>query len=223
MARRRTGTRLIPSHFFQGLFNTQFHFRRIEVCSKDSVPAYGPPLPSPPTFDDMKLLRKFLLTKCWCSSFFQFFFFILDFLFFLFFFSQVINAENAAYTAPSFGQRMTRTLEGLLEHISNTFTEKNDSALVAKKSASKSQLNVLEGFGDYGKFTKEDIVRQREQVHSSVATREDSRPMVRLSLLAHPSPVFTPELVSAPRDGSQSSWFLTFPERSSVVMPGANI
>jgi len=38
--------------------------KRVAVCSKESVPPYGPPLPDPPIFDDLKVLRKFLLTKC---------------------------------------------------------------------------------------------------------------------------------------------------------------
>ena len=53
---------LVAFFFFFFLFIDLF-FSRVAVCTKDSVPAYGPPLPDSPYFEDRALLRKFLITK----------------------------------------------------------------------------------------------------------------------------------------------------------------
>lgn len=40
-----------------------FILHRLRVFSAESVPLFGPPLPSPPVFDDLDEFRDFLLVK----------------------------------------------------------------------------------------------------------------------------------------------------------------
>ncbi len=37
---------------------------RLKIFSEESVPLFGPPLPSPPVFTDHQEFRDFLLVKC---------------------------------------------------------------------------------------------------------------------------------------------------------------
>jgi hypothetical protein len=62
------------------------------VVYKKDVPQFGPPLPSPPLFDNTQTLRDFLIAKA-------------------------INAENAAYAAPRFQVPHQRTREQMHDRI----------------------------------------------------------------------------------------------------------
>eukprot|EP00043_Microstomoeca_roanoka_P000120 m.26822 g.26822 ORF g.26822 m.26822 type:complete len:853 (+) comp10131_c0_seq1:201-2759(+) len=68
----------------------------LQVYTKQSVPEYGPALPHPPVFTDMKELRKFLLVK-------------------------LMNGEKAALASPtaSFATKKARTLEALISDITD--------------------------------------------------------------------------------------------------------
>lgn len=46
--------------------NLQRALRRLKIFSEESVPLFGPPLPSPPVFADHQEFRDFLLVKCKC-------------------------------------------------------------------------------------------------------------------------------------------------------------
>ena len=46
-------------------------FNRLKIFSEESVPLFGPPLPSPPVFTDHQEFRDFLLVKCKCLSVLQ--------------------------------------------------------------------------------------------------------------------------------------------------------
>lgn len=65
---------------------------RLNVYSEESVPLFGPPLPSPPVFYDHQEFRDFLLVK-------------------------LINGEKAAVNNPLFAQKRERTLEMLIKNI----------------------------------------------------------------------------------------------------------
>jgi len=123
--------------------------------------------------------------------------------------SAVINAENAAYTAPAFGQKMVRTLESLLEKIWGSYSEVcvDLTAVVLRdlipffffffspfsplafqkavenqpKKNGKSTINLFDGVEDFGKFAKDEILRQKETVHLSISTRDTERPTVSFS------------------------------------------
>lgn len=76
---------------------------------------------------------------------------------------------------------MVKTLENMLELIATTFVEKTEVIAPVKKVASKSALNLLSSVGDiddYGKKIRDEMIRQREQVHLAVSSRESTRPMV---------------------------------------------
>jgi len=118
---------------------------KLAVCTKDSVPPFGPPLPDPPYFEDPILFRKFLLTK-------------------------LINAENAAYTAPAFSQKMERTAEAILTRIAKECLEKSE---VIQRKGSKGNIEEY----DYGIGLKEEILREKEHVHLSITSRVNERPM----------------------------------------------
>lgn len=42
----------------------EFIVCRLKIFSEESVPLFGPPLPSPPVFTDHQEFRDFLLVKC---------------------------------------------------------------------------------------------------------------------------------------------------------------
>lgn len=46
--------------------NLRRALRRLKIFSEESVPLFGPPLPSPPVFADHQEFRDFLLVKCKC-------------------------------------------------------------------------------------------------------------------------------------------------------------
>uniref|UniRef100_A0A803SUM1 GTPase activating Rap/RanGAP domain like 3 n=1 Tax=Anolis carolinensis TaxID=28377 RepID=A0A803SUM1_ANOCA len=76
------------------------HFTRIlctlpcllKIFSEESVPLFGPPLPSPPVFTDHQEFRDFLLVK-------------------------LINGEKATLETPTFAQKRQRTLDMLIRSL----------------------------------------------------------------------------------------------------------
>ncbi|XP_074653894.1 GTPase-activating Rap/Ran-GAP domain-like protein 3 isoform X3 [Tubulanus polymorphus] len=65
---------------------------RLNVYSEESVPLFGPPLPSPPVFYNHQEFRDFLLVK-------------------------LINGEKAAFNTPVFAQKRERTLDMLIKNL----------------------------------------------------------------------------------------------------------
>ncbi|XP_052215441.1 GTPase-activating Rap/Ran-GAP domain-like protein 3 isoform X2 [Dreissena polymorpha] len=65
---------------------------RLSVFSQESVPLFGPPLPTPPEFFDAEEFRDFLLVK-------------------------LMNGEKAAVNNPMFTQKRERTLEMLIKNL----------------------------------------------------------------------------------------------------------
>ncbi|GAB1286252.1 GTPase-activating Rap/Ran-GAP domain-like protein 3 [Apodemus speciosus] len=68
------------------------HFTRLKIFSEESVPLFGPPLPSPPVFTDHQEFRDFLLVK-------------------------LINGEKATLETPTFAQKRRRTLDMLIRSL----------------------------------------------------------------------------------------------------------
>uniref|UniRef100_A0A669EIZ3 GTPase-activating Rap/Ran-GAP domain-like protein 3 n=1 Tax=Oreochromis niloticus TaxID=8128 RepID=A0A669EIZ3_ORENI len=66
--------------------------RRLKIFSEESVPLFGPPLPSPPVFTDHQEFRDFLLVK-------------------------LINGEKATLETPTFAQKRQRTLDMLIRSL----------------------------------------------------------------------------------------------------------
>ncbi|CAH1785534.1 unnamed protein product [Owenia fusiformis] len=65
---------------------------KLIVYSEETVPLFGPPLPSPPVFEDFDEFRDFLLVK-------------------------LLNGEKAAFNTPVFAQKRHRTLEMLIRNL----------------------------------------------------------------------------------------------------------
>ncbi|XP_006834847.1 PREDICTED: GTPase-activating Rap/Ran-GAP domain-like protein 3 isoform X2 [Chrysochloris asiatica] len=65
---------------------------RLKIFSEESVPLFGPPLPSPPVFTDHQEFRDFLLVK-------------------------LINGEKATLETPTFAQKRRRTLDMLIRSL----------------------------------------------------------------------------------------------------------
>lgn len=96
---------------------------RLKIFSEESVPLFGPPLPSPPVFTDHQEFRDFLLVKCMkvfkkSSS---------DMLTYLRPLClpytdlpsspSVINGEKATLETPTFAQKRQRTLDMLIRSL----------------------------------------------------------------------------------------------------------
>ncbi|KAK7802740.1 hypothetical protein U0070_007183 [Myodes glareolus] len=64
----------------------------LKIFSEESVPLFGPPLPSPPVFTDHQEFRDFLLVK-------------------------LINGEKATLETPTFAQKRRRTLDMLIRSL----------------------------------------------------------------------------------------------------------
>uniref|UniRef100_H9GGX3 Uncharacterized protein n=1 Tax=Anolis carolinensis TaxID=28377 RepID=H9GGX3_ANOCA len=79
---------MIRSHFTRILYYKQ----RLKIFSEESVPLFGPPLPSPPVFTDHQEFRDFLLVK-------------------------LINGEKATLETPTFAQKRQRTLDMLIRSL----------------------------------------------------------------------------------------------------------
>ncbi|KAJ3330987.1 hypothetical protein HDU76_004341 [Blyttiomyces sp. JEL0837] len=86
---------------------------KVQIAYSKDVPAFGPPLPSPPVFANKLDLRNFLLAK-------------------------VINAENAALKAPKFMKPHLRTRHSIFNEIMNEFGEMSTSPRSATDPGSPS-------------------------------------------------------------------------------------
>uniref|UniRef100_A0A8C7UAQ0 GTPase-activating Rap/Ran-GAP domain-like protein 3 n=1 Tax=Oncorhynchus mykiss TaxID=8022 RepID=A0A8C7UAQ0_ONCMY len=82
---------MIRSHFTRILFLWR-NKDRLKIFSEESVPLFGPPLPSPPVFTDHQEFRDFLLVK-------------------------LINGEKATLETPTFAQKRQRTLDMLIRSL----------------------------------------------------------------------------------------------------------
>ncbi|XP_043913822.1 GTPase-activating Rap/Ran-GAP domain-like protein 3 [Protopterus annectens] len=87
---------MIRSHFTHIFalvrYNKQNDSYRLKIFSEESVPLFGPPLPSPPVFTDHEEFRDFLLVK-------------------------LINGEKATLETPTFAQKRQRTLDMLIRSL----------------------------------------------------------------------------------------------------------
>ncbi|XP_077352968.1 GTPase-activating Rap/Ran-GAP domain-like protein 3 isoform X2 [Festucalex cinctus] len=87
---------MIRSHFTHIFalvrYNCQTDSYRLKIFSEESVPLFGPPLPSPPVFTDHHEFRDFLLVK-------------------------LINGEKATLETPTFAQKRQRTLDMLIRSL----------------------------------------------------------------------------------------------------------
>uniref|UniRef100_A0A672RL02 GTPase-activating Rap/Ran-GAP domain-like protein 3 n=1 Tax=Sinocyclocheilus grahami TaxID=75366 RepID=A0A672RL02_SINGR len=87
---------MIRSHFTHIFalvrYNSQNDCYRLKIFSEESVPLFGPPLPSPPVFTDHQEFRDFLLVK-------------------------LINGEKATLETPTFAQKRQRTLDMLIRSL----------------------------------------------------------------------------------------------------------
>ncbi|XP_059571773.1 GTPase-activating Rap/Ran-GAP domain-like protein 3 isoform X4 [Alligator mississippiensis] len=87
---------MIRSHFTHIFalvrYNKQNDSYRLKIFSEESVPLFGPPLPSPPVFTDHQEFRDFVLVK-------------------------LINGEKATLETPTFAQKRQRTLDMLIRSL----------------------------------------------------------------------------------------------------------
>eukprot|EP00160_Parvularia_atlantis_P013963 Unigene3204_Nuclearia_a/m.9822 Unigene3204_Nuclearia_a/g.9822 ORF Unigene3204_Nuclearia_a/g.9822 Unigene3204_Nuclearia_a/m.9822 type:complete len:1313 (-) Unigene3204_Nuclearia_a:5-3943(-) len=89
---------------------------RLNVCTNDKVPAYGPQLPFPAIWSSADAFRQFLLAK-------------------------MINAEKAAYKAPAFMARRKRTLLALLIQIQERFLSDAKKGVAQRRLNQEAQEN----------------------------------------------------------------------------------
>ncbi|NWU46893.1 GARL3 protein, partial [Dromas ardeola] len=73
-------------------YNKQNNSYRLKIFSEESVPLFGPPLPSPPVFTNHQEFRDFVLVK-------------------------LINGEKATLETPTFSQKRQRTLDMLIRSL----------------------------------------------------------------------------------------------------------
>ncbi|XP_046757644.1 GTPase-activating Rap/Ran-GAP domain-like protein 3 isoform X35 [Gallus gallus] len=87
---------MIRSHFTHIFalvrYNKQNDSYRLKIFSEESVPLFGPPLPSPPVFTNHQEFRDFVLVK-------------------------LINGEKATLETPTFSQKRQRTLDMLIRSL----------------------------------------------------------------------------------------------------------
>ncbi|NXU53089.1 GARL3 protein, partial [Turnix velox] len=87
---------MIRSHFTHIFalvrYNMQNDSYRLKIFSEESVPLFGPPLPSPPVFTNHQEFRDFVLVK-------------------------LINGEKATLETPTFSQKRQRTLDMLIRSL----------------------------------------------------------------------------------------------------------
>ncbi|XP_078475206.1 GTPase-activating Rap/Ran-GAP domain-like protein 3 [Lampetra planeri] len=92
---------MIRSHFTHIFalvrFNRATDSYRLRIFSEESVPLFGPPLPTPPVFTDHHEFRDFLLVK-------------------------LINGEKATLETPTFAQKRQRTLDMLIRSMYQDYT-----------------------------------------------------------------------------------------------------
>ena len=108
---------------------------RVQVAKNKNVPSFGPGLPDPPVFTDRRVLREFLLTKGITTVWY---------LLLVIWYQEVlicglvINAENAAYKAPTFAKLESRTRHGMIEDIVG-YHMRNHASADDDKGTSKSK------------------------------------------------------------------------------------
>ncbi|XP_052525381.1 GTPase-activating Rap/Ran-GAP domain-like protein 3 isoform X13 [Tympanuchus pallidicinctus] len=87
---------MIRSHFTHIFalvrYNKENDSYRLKIFSEESVPLFGPPLPSPPVFTNHQEFRDFVLVK-------------------------LINGEKATLETPTFSQKRQRTLDMLIRSL----------------------------------------------------------------------------------------------------------
>ncbi|XP_057238907.1 GTPase-activating Rap/Ran-GAP domain-like protein 3 isoform X3 [Malurus melanocephalus] len=92
---------MIRSHFTHIFalvrYNKQNDCYRLKIFSEESVPLFGPPLPSPPVFTNHQEFRNFVLVK-------------------------LINGEKATLETPTFSQKRQRTLDMLIRSLYQDMT-----------------------------------------------------------------------------------------------------
>ncbi|KAK1334134.1 hypothetical protein QTO34_005134 [Cnephaeus nilssonii] len=84
---------------------------RLKIFSEESVPLFGPPLPSPPVFTDHQEFRDFLLVK-------------------------LINGEKATLETPTFAQKRRRTLDMLIRSLHQDLTPDLHKNMLNRRSFS---------------------------------------------------------------------------------------
>uniref|UniRef100_A0A8C5U4S0 GTPase-activating Rap/Ran-GAP domain-like protein 3 n=1 Tax=Malurus cyaneus samueli TaxID=2593467 RepID=A0A8C5U4S0_9PASS len=108
---------MIRSHFtrifFQTFSNDFFMctFNRLKIFSEETVPLFGPPLPSPPVFTNHQEFRNFVLVK-------------------------LINGEKATLETPTFSQKRQRTLDMLIRSLYQDMTPDLHKNMLNRRSFS---------------------------------------------------------------------------------------
>nr|XP_015798529.2 GTPase-activating Rap/Ran-GAP domain-like protein 3 isoform X5 [Nothobranchius furzeri] len=106
---------MIRSHFTHIFalvkYNSQNDSYRLKIFSEESVPLFGPPLPSPPVFTDHHEFRDFLLVK-------------------------LINGEKATLETPTFAQKRQRTLDMLIRSLCQDLTPDLHKNMLNRRSFS---------------------------------------------------------------------------------------
>ncbi|XP_064396401.1 GTPase-activating Rap/Ran-GAP domain-like protein 3 isoform X3 [Halichondria panicea] len=134
---------------------------RVNVCSAESVPFFGPPLPCFGEFNDHISFRDFLLAK-------------------------LINGEKAAYCTPTFAEKRQRTLDLLLKSVEQKCTHEYRRAVSSPSlhhvpqspltPANKKLFEREQIFADFGQRLKvEKIIRGHHPTsqRTTVATKKD--------------------------------------------------
>ncbi|XP_030633829.1 LOW QUALITY PROTEIN: GTPase-activating Rap/Ran-GAP domain-like protein 3 [Chanos chanos] len=106
---------MIRSHFTHIFalvrYNSHNDSYRLKIFSEESVPLFGPPLPSPPVFTDHQEFRDFLLVK-------------------------LINGEKATLETPTFAQKRQRTLDMLIRSLYQDLTPDLHKNMLNRRSFS---------------------------------------------------------------------------------------
>ncbi|XP_077987218.1 GTPase-activating Rap/Ran-GAP domain-like protein 3 [Glandiceps talaboti] len=110
---------MIKSHFTHIFalvtYNTEDDSYKLSVFSEESVPLFGPPLPSPPVFKDHVQFRDFLLVKRLPT---------------------LINGEKAAFNTPTFANKRQRTLDMLIKNLQQELLPEVSKNMLNKRSFS---------------------------------------------------------------------------------------
>ncbi|XP_024859844.1 GTPase-activating Rap/Ran-GAP domain-like protein 3 isoform X9 [Kryptolebias marmoratus] len=106
---------MIRSHFTHIFalvrYNRQNDSYRLKIFSEESVPLFGPPLPTPSVFTDHQEFRDFLLVK-------------------------LINGEKATLETPTFAQKRQRTLDMLIRSLYQDLTPDLHKNMLNRRSFS---------------------------------------------------------------------------------------
>uniref|UniRef100_A0A8C0FFV4 GTPase-activating Rap/Ran-GAP domain-like protein 3 n=1 Tax=Bubo bubo TaxID=30461 RepID=A0A8C0FFV4_BUBBB len=110
---------MIRSHFTHIFalvrYNKQNDSYRLKIFSEESVPLFGPPLPSPPVFTNHQEFRDFVLVK-------------------------LINGEKATLETPTFSQKRQRTLDMLIRSLYQDLMPDLHKVNVSQKSLHPSHM-----------------------------------------------------------------------------------